>query len=87
MEDLIRLIPALFNPVKVCAACRDRSFCRSCGFSQNKEGGENIVYKTKAPVKRAGDKPTGERYPTGAGYQCTTKKRQKEKFYENRIED
>jgi len=87
MEDLIKLLPAVFDSAKVCAACRDKSFCQSCGFAQNNKGGDDEACMNMAPVKRAGDVPTGERHPTGAGYQCITKKRQKEKFYENRIED
>lgn len=86
MEDLIKLIPIMFDADKVCAACRDKFFCRSCGFAQNNKGGDEELYRSKAPE-------TGKRchecleHPTGAQNQCITKKRQKEKFYENRIED
>ena len=87
LEDLVRLLPVVFNAGKVCAACKDVTFCQSCGFAQKNKGGDDAVYSSKAPVKRAGDTLTGGGHPTGAQYQCITKKRQKEKFYENRIED
>ena len=77
MEDLMKLLPALFDPAKVCAACRDKFFCRSCGFAQNNKGGDEEVYRSKAPVKRAGDMPTGGGHPTGAQNQCITKKKTK----------
>jgi hypothetical protein len=45
MEDLIRLIPIIFDADKVCAACRDKFFCRSYGFAQNNKGGDDALYK------------------------------------------
>jgi len=87
LEDLVRLLPVVFNAGKVCAACKDVTFCQSCGFAHKNKGGDDEVYSSKAPVSRQ-EMPTGGGHPTGAGNQCITKKRQKEKkCYENSIED
>jgi len=57
LEDLVRLLPVVFNAGKVCAACKDVTFCQSCGFAQNNKGGDETNQAGRGSGRRAGVAP------------------------------